>query len=58
MMETFNSETDSDYTSYWKDWVSHAFLHLLRVLYAACGYGKVRRAAGHANATMRLRLLL
>lgn len=22
MMEDFNSETDSDYTSYWRDWVS------------------------------------
>ena len=22
MMEEFNSETDSDYTSYWRDWVS------------------------------------
>ena len=22
MMETFSNETDSDYTSYWKDWVS------------------------------------
>jgi hypothetical protein len=21
MMEDFNSETDSDYTSYWRDWV-------------------------------------
>ena len=21
-MEEFNSETDSDYTSYWRDWVS------------------------------------
>lgn len=21
-MEDFNSETDSDYTSYWRDWVS------------------------------------
>lgn len=22
IMEDFNSETDSDYTSYWRDWVS------------------------------------
>ncbi len=22
-MEDFQSETDSDYTSYWRDWVSH-----------------------------------
>lgn len=21
MMDEFNSETDSDYTSYWRDWV-------------------------------------
>lgn len=26
MMEDFNSETDSDYTSYWRDWVSWLFL--------------------------------
>lgn len=25
MMEDFNSETDSDYTSYWRDWVSLPF---------------------------------
>ena len=36
MMEDFNSETDSDYTSYWRDWVSnlallfHPFLRLIR----------------------------
>lgn len=26
MMDDFNTETDSDYTSYWRDWVS-GFLH-------------------------------
>ena len=25
-MEDFNSETDSDYTSYWRDWVSQILL--------------------------------
>lgn len=25
-MEDFNSESDSDYTSYWRDWVSRGFL--------------------------------
>ena len=25
MMDEFNSETDSDYTSYWRDWVSPSF---------------------------------
>ena len=29
MMEDFNSETESDYTSYWKDWVGLDVLHLL-----------------------------
>ena len=24
-MEDFNSETDSDYTSYWRDWVGDSF---------------------------------
>lgn len=24
-MEDFNSETDSDYTSYWRDWVGLTF---------------------------------
>lgn len=27
-MDDFNSETDSDYTSYWRDWVSLSFLFL------------------------------
>ena len=32
-MEDFNSETDSDYTSYWRDWVSFEslFVGCLRV---------------------------
>lgn len=34
-MEDFNSETDSDYTSYWRDWVSFKlsshFLHCARL---------------------------
>jgi hypothetical protein len=25
MMDDFNTETDSDYTSYWRDWVSTTF---------------------------------
>lgn len=28
MMEEFASESDSDYTSYWRDWVSLDFLVL------------------------------
>jgi casein kinase II subunit beta len=43
MMEDFNSETDSDYTSYWRDWVS--FLHLLE-LEAVEYKGKGRSRAG------------
>ena len=32
-MEDFNSETDSDYTSYWRDWVSEIlFLLLVRLV--------------------------
>jgi hypothetical protein len=31
-MEDFNSETDSDYTSYWRDWVSGiSFIMVLRL---------------------------
>jgi hypothetical protein len=26
-MEDFNSDTDSDYTSYWRDWVGTLFPH-------------------------------
>jgi hypothetical protein len=26
-MDDFNSETDSDYTSYWRDWVGLTFVH-------------------------------
>lgn len=26
MMEEYLSESDSDYTSYWRDWVSHLVL--------------------------------
>jgi hypothetical protein len=31
MMDDFNSETDSDYTSYWRDWVSdhHIFIFVM-----------------------------
>ena len=25
-MDDFASDTDSDYTSYWRDWVSYSFL--------------------------------
>jgi hypothetical protein len=28
-MDDFNSETDSDYTSYWRDWVSSKHFHML-----------------------------
>lgn len=28
-MDDFNSETDSDYTSYWRDWVSLNHFHML-----------------------------
>lgn len=37
-MEDFNSETDSDYTSYWRDWVSRdcSFLLLLLLLLICC----------------------
>lgn len=28
-MDDFNSETDSDYTSYWRDWVSFKYFHML-----------------------------
>ncbi len=31
MMEDFQSETDSDYTSYWRDWVRWPFSHFLLV---------------------------
>ena len=30
-MEDFNSETDSDYTSYWRDWVSQTLFFFLFV---------------------------
>ena len=30
-MEDYNSETDSDYTSYWRDWVSGFFLSYLPI---------------------------
>ena len=31
-MDEFASDTDSDYTSYWRDWVSHQHEFLLRLL--------------------------
>jgi len=31
IMDEFNSETDSDYTSYWRDWVSSHLFQTLRV---------------------------
>lgn len=30
MMDDFNTETDSDYTSYWRDWVSGFLFIVLR----------------------------
>jgi len=35
-MEDFNSETDSDYTSYWKDWVGCAFHFYLQAEKCVC----------------------
>ncbi len=35
MMEEFASETDSEYTSYWRDWVGTEVSFLL-VLYMSC----------------------
>ena len=39
-MEDFNSETDSDYTSYWRDWVGSLFLLVFYIfdcfLFARC----------------------
>lgn len=35
MMEDFNSETDSDYTSYWRDWVGAQF-HALVGTFTTC----------------------
>jgi hypothetical protein len=37
-MDDFNSETDSDYTSYWRDWVSFNVFICLRL--ASVGLGK------------------
>lgn len=31
-MDDFNSETDSDYTSYWRDWVSGLLFPLLIII--------------------------
>jgi len=36
MMEDFQSETDSDYTSYWRDWV-RTFLLVLHTHYSLAG---------------------
>ena len=36
-MEDFNSETDSEYTSYWRDWVSQK-LFLFPVRLVGCRY--------------------
>lgn len=41
-MEDFNSETDSDYTSYWRDWVSFSFLLCFCFVLPFCvGHGGV-----------------
>ena len=34
-MEDFNSETDSDYTSYWRDWVGRSFLSSIELPWTA-----------------------
>lgn len=35
-MEDFNSETDSDYTSYWRDWVSGGCFPVVSLLSCCC----------------------
>lgn len=49
-MEDYNSETDSDYTSYWRDWVGLYFLnenclsffpHLFSLLFATFHFRSV-----------------
>lgn len=37
-MEDFNSETDSDYTSYWRDWVGARFDSFVRILTTSLSY--------------------
>lgn len=32
MMDDFNTDTDSDYTSYWRDWVSYHFFPFSGIL--------------------------
>ena len=32
-MEDFNSETDSDYASYWRDWVRDSVVRCLGAIY-------------------------
>lgn len=47
MMEDFNSETDSDYTSYWRDWVGPTSLPEL--FYGAMRSAKVFAFAPNAT---------
>ena len=35
-MEDFNSETDSDYTSYWRDWVSGGVFFFVLLSFCCC----------------------
>lgn len=47
VMEDYNSETDSDYTSYWRDWVSRDFPFLID------GLDDSERANGRPNTEQR-----
>jgi hypothetical protein len=48
-MDDFNSETDSDYTSYWRDWVSIPKFCVVTLARAALctGWPLYTRAAPH-----------
>jgi hypothetical protein len=45
-MDEFNSETDSDYASYWRDWVSSDFLAFLHLAYCATPHESMRDQMG------------
>lgn len=52
-MDDFVSETDSEYTSYWRDWVCSCFVSLYRLVLWGKGRGEKKNTCEMRNA-MRL----
>lgn len=56
MMDDFNTETDSDYTSYWRDWVSECPVIFFRFLAVSSVQGRLGEERGGRSGGDRFQL--